>query len=98
MELFAVFREGVYRHECAGIFSTAEDAVFAAAGVIAMEGDSYHHYEVVPFVLDAVAGPDRYLADQRFIPAEAPPLYEIRRDKSGAISIKRIYQNSEVSE
>lgn len=50
--LYAVFKVGVYRHECGGVFSTLEVAEAAARGLIVGERDDYHDYEVVPFVLD----------------------------------------------
>lgn len=52
MNLFAVFREGVYRHECGGIFSTVDSAVEAAVALITGECDHYHSYVIVPFDLD----------------------------------------------
>jgi len=51
-KVYAVFREGVYRHECGGIFSTEELALKAANELLASEPDDYHEYVVVPFVLD----------------------------------------------
>lgn len=52
MDLFAVFKHGVFRQECAGIFSTQEAAETAAECAIAKERDDYHSYEMVPFVLN----------------------------------------------
>lgn len=51
-QLFAVFREGVYRHQCGGIFSTKDDAIACAKHLAASDSDAYHTYEVLPFVLD----------------------------------------------
>jgi hypothetical protein len=50
--VYAVFKEGVYRHECGGIFSTQEAAINAAKFLIAGESDDWHTYSVVPFELD----------------------------------------------
>lgn len=50
-KVFAVFKEGVYRHECGGVFE-AEDAARERADALAREDqDDYHTYEVVPFDL-----------------------------------------------
>ncbi len=51
--VYAVFREGVYRHECGGIFSSQEAAIDAAKSFAELEPDSWHHFEVMPFDLDA---------------------------------------------
>jgi hypothetical protein len=53
--VYAVFRYGVYRHECGGVFSTLELAKVAADQLIASEPDDYHAYEVVPFEMDVRA-------------------------------------------
>jgi hypothetical protein len=49
--VFAVFKVGVYRHECAGIFTDVEVAKRTADAVVAV-GDGYHVCEVVPFEVD----------------------------------------------
>lgn len=54
MKVYAVFKTGVYRHECAGIFSTIDAADAAAERCISGERDDYHNYKVVEFELDAV--------------------------------------------
>ena len=51
MKVFAVFQEGVYRHECGGIFSTQEKAE-ACAKKLLINDDSYHHYDIIPFEID----------------------------------------------
>ena len=53
MEVYAVFKHGVYRHECAGIFTTLDRAADVARVCIAAADDDYHSYVVVPFTLDA---------------------------------------------
>jgi hypothetical protein len=52
MKLFAVFREGIYRHECVGIFSTRKKAATAADTAANKDVDGYHTYAVVPFYQD----------------------------------------------
>lgn len=54
MKIYVVFRQGVFRHECGGIFSSLDAAEACAQQLIASEDDDYHRYEVVPFVLDEV--------------------------------------------
>lgn len=54
MNVFAVFREGIYRHECGGVFDTIEEAVAAADLRRKAEPDDHHHYVVVPFVLNSI--------------------------------------------
>lgn len=50
--VFAVFKKGVYRHECGGIFTTFELAQDAAISLLRGERDDYHIYDVVYFNLD----------------------------------------------
>lgn len=52
MNLFAVFRHGVYRHECMGIYSVAGVARDRARTCAAADRDSYHQYQVWPYVLN----------------------------------------------
>jgi hypothetical protein len=52
MTIYAVFKQGVYRHECGGVFSTMEMAYAVARQLLAAECDHYHTYEVTPFELD----------------------------------------------
>jgi hypothetical protein len=54
MNLFAVFKEGVYRHECGGIFGSKGLAVLAAEKLRDGESDDYHSYSIVPFNLDVI--------------------------------------------
>jgi hypothetical protein len=53
--LYAVFREGAYRHECAGVFSTLEAAAACADALAEGDVDHHHSYDVVPFRLDEPA-------------------------------------------
>jgi hypothetical protein len=54
MDLYLVFKQGVYRHECGGAFSSMDNAIAAAKKLIAGEHDEYHDYEIVRFKLDAI--------------------------------------------
>ena len=56
MELFVIFQEGVYRHQCGGVFDDAEVAEAAAKSFRDSDGDSYHHYTVVPLELNKEYG------------------------------------------
>ncbi len=50
--VIAVFREGVYRHECVGIFTTYDLAFQAARAAADADVDSYHRYEGREFILN----------------------------------------------
>lgn len=50
--VYAVFRQAIYRHACAGIFSTLDGAISCADTMANDDGDDHHSYEVVPFELD----------------------------------------------
>ena len=52
--LYAVFKTGVYRHECGGVFSGYASAIDAAVRLIRQERDSYHSYNVMPLLVDCV--------------------------------------------
>lgn len=54
MTVYCVFKEGVYRHECGGVFSTLELAEEAANQLAKGDRDLWHEYIVVPFELDAL--------------------------------------------
>lgn len=58
MKVYAVFKEGAYRHECGGIFSTQEAAERAASELINGEKDDHHDYKVFDFKLDAITPQD----------------------------------------
>ena len=53
MTVYIVFKEGVYRHECFGAFSSIGAAMDSAAIAKSNEPDSYHSFSIVPFVVDA---------------------------------------------
>lgn len=50
-EVYVVFREAVYRHECGGVFANLKAAEDAACFLLAQEPDDHHHYVVVRFLL-----------------------------------------------
>ena len=52
MTLYCVFQEGVYRHDCEGVYDTFEAAVEAANSVAADDRDDYHNYEVTAYELN----------------------------------------------
>lgn len=54
LKVYAVFKQGVYRHECGGVFSTPELACDAANSLINGERDDYHDYHVVCFEIDQI--------------------------------------------
>ena len=53
MKVYAIFKEGVYRHECGGIFSTLELAKESALVLLSGENDDYHTYSILTFELNA---------------------------------------------
>jgi hypothetical protein len=50
--IFAVFRQGFYRHECMGIFTTQALAEACMNAARDAEPDKYHAFAVVPFKLN----------------------------------------------
>lgn len=75
MTVYAVFREGVYRHECAGVFSTEAIAKAMADALAEYEADDYHEYVVIPFEV-GVAGV--VSADGKRI-SEPDKVYSVRK-------------------
>jgi hypothetical protein len=73
MRLFAVFKHGIYRHECGGIFSKQALAESQALHLARVDRDRYHEYQVVPFELDATP------ADNL---GEVPPIRSFRKPDS----------------
>ena len=47
-----ILKEGVYRHECCGVFSTLELADAAEKQLLAEESDTYHNFLLIPFEVD----------------------------------------------
>ncbi len=72
MELFAVFKEGAFRHECGGIFDDQAKAIAAAREFALGETDGYHSYDVVPFTLNVVS---KRNFDHRDHLVESEPLF-----------------------
>lgn len=52
--VYAVFKEGMFRHECGGIFDTEQQARDAADALKKNECDDYHQFVVLPFHINAV--------------------------------------------
>ena len=79
MNVYAVFKQGVYRHQCGGVTSDKRKAIRWADELAAADIDSYHEYEVVPFVLGQRAA--LFNADYRGLAtfAEAEPIYTTRK-------------------
>jgi hypothetical protein len=50
--IYSIFREGIYRHECLGIFTDLDIAICVAMNEAVMEPDNYHSIEVRPFELN----------------------------------------------
>lgn len=82
MTVFAVFREGVYRHECGGIFPDEQKAIEAADLLAMSEPDDHHRYSVVPFELGTAGEPEKNDDDSypRFGGVTEPgAVYEVSR-------------------
>lgn len=83
MDLFVIFRRGVYRQQCGGVFSELEMAVAAARFFISVEPDDYHVFEIYQFHLNVqahhVPGTYQYKAAGRLY--ESPPIKILRREK-----------------
>lgn len=88
-DLFAVFRVGVYRHGCCGIFSTKDAAIDCAEAMAKADWDSWHHYEVIPFILDQqseLRGERpiyKYICTSPEI-VEADPIYECEHEEEAS--------------
>jgi hypothetical protein len=79
MSVYVVFREGVYRHECGGVFSTFGKAKEAALALIKGEPDDWHHYVVHDLRMDETAtrssrGTEGELTEDGFY-------YKLKREK-----------------
>lgn len=55
MNVYVIFKEGVYRKECGGVFSNLLDAVKEAINFRNNEPDNSHAYYVLPQTLDTPA-------------------------------------------
>lgn len=77
MQTFVVIQVGMCRHAIFGVYSTVGAATDAACRAAREGRDSYHRYEVRPFVLDEyVDGED----------AEAPSLFGVDKGSVDAVS------------
>jgi len=47
--MFLVFKQGVYRHNCIGVFNDEVDAVLAAIRAAEAEPDDYHRFGIFEF-------------------------------------------------
>lgn len=84
MIVYAVFQEGVYRHDCAGIFSTEELAREHAIAVTVADTDDYHAYDVVPFPLDERFNPNPpFWMARGNSSVEAKPIASYRQQDNG---------------
>ena len=88
MNLYAVFKTAVYRHECAGIFTSIDKAEEAAIKCLRGERDAHHHYEITPFVLDEVT-PQSSVSEKRYLGGELEEMESILRFKMINGTIKR---------
>lgn len=52
MNLYAVVKDGVYRHEIVGVYGSYELAEKRAVEVCKAEGDDYHAFDVLQFSLN----------------------------------------------
>ncbi len=62
MRLFAVSREGVYRHEIVGIYDDVEFAIERGVNSSKEEKDDYHHFEVLEFMINEDTRDGRLIA------------------------------------
>lgn len=88
MKVYCVFQQGVYRHECGGVFSALRHAIDAADALAAGDRDSHHSYDVVEFELGVrcPTKPSRmYSPDIQ----EQEALYSVSKDTPKAQSSRR---------
>ena len=87
LPVWAVFREGSYRHECGGIFTVQARAIDCAKALAEADADNHHEYTVVPFKIDApseISRSARYRGPSPLI-VEADPVFICRRAKFGSV-------------
>lgn len=79
MLVYAVFRQAIYRHECVGIFSSADAAGDEARAAARTDVDDHHTYAVVAFPLGEALprGEGRVCISPPI--EEAEPSYKVRR-------------------
>jgi len=68
--MFLVFKQGVYRHNCIGVFNGEADAVIAAKRAAEAEPDDYHQFGIFEFN-----------EDQEYTQDQSPVLVVSRKDK-----------------
>lgn len=61
--VYAVFQQGIYRHECLGIFSSESAAKETADAAAQNEKDAYHSFVVVPFEVDKAGEFSEYFSE-----------------------------------
>ena len=85
MKLFVVHKEGIYRHECGGVFSEYSRAVDAAIALANGDTDSYHTYEVRQYFLNVVTAQEPFRVESygRFggEMTEADVLFKTEKEK-----------------
>jgi hypothetical protein len=52
MQIFVILKEGVYRHECCGVYTTEEIAAESARALAEADSDDYHSYIVIPYTVN----------------------------------------------
>ncbi len=76
-KVYCVFREGVYRHECCGVFAELDQAIGCANVFADDDNDAYHLYAVFPFDFGATVPRDGYRLSSRSVRCfESPTIYE----------------------
>jgi hypothetical protein len=86
LPVWAVFREGSYRHECGGIFTVQARAIECAKALAEADADDHHEYEVIPFVIDTpgeLSRSARYRGPSPLI-VESEPVFICRKARSGS--------------
>lgn len=82
-DIFVVTQDGVYRHDIFGIFTDKDRAIELANELARTDGDNYHSYTVIPFVLDVEVKRKRitwYALPDGFHGAEGKePIYSVRK-------------------
>ena len=86
MIMYAVFKEGWYRHECGGIFSNLLKAEDALRKLMDGELDNYHDYVVIPFEIDVVV---EQLGGELDEPDELSTTVGIKREEGGLSKLSR---------
>lgn len=83
MTVYCVFKHGIYRHECGGVFQSLEFAVQAAKLLAQGEPDDWHWYEVIPFEMNRQTEQDDRNPNSNMKEPEA--VYWCHKHKNGTI-------------